>query len=108
LAAEVLRAVDRLAGANADTPSDVAPEVLGLAQRAIGAGRGDLEPVVLQQVAQVTGDSLAQLEVDSLGVVDEEAYAIWTDLLREKHLDIGVGGGEAALDLILDRVGGLH
>src|SRR5215213_2725839 len=69
LALEVPAALDRLAGPNPDAAAEVAPEVVELGQRPLGARRGDLDGVLAQQVTQVMRHARAQLEVDSPGTV---------------------------------------
>src|SRR5436309_2155169 len=59
LSCEALVAAAFLARAYARAAADVAAEVLGLRQRALGAGRGHLETGLLQQVAQVRRHALA-------------------------------------------------
>ena len=54
LAGEAAAAVGlRAAGAHARAPADEAAEVLGLGERALGPGRGDLERVALAHVGEV-------------------------------------------------------
>ena len=91
------------ARAHARAPADEAAEVLGLGQRALGPGRGDLERVALAHRRQVVGDALAELERDAVGMVDEEAHEAAADDLGEQHLDLGLGLGEPGLDIGLDR-----
>src|SRR5918999_703806 len=62
LAGEVAPAVVVAARADARAPADVAAEVLGLGQRPLDAGRGDLERVVLADAGQVARHTFAEVE----------------------------------------------
>ena len=73
--------------AHARTAPDEAAEVSGLGQRALAAGRGDLERVALAQVVQQQRHALAHRERDAVGVVDEHAQAASAGDLGEQHLD---------------------
>src|SRR5262245_55838271 len=66
LAGEGRVAVARLAGADAGTAAQEAPEVVRLGQGSGAARRGDLEGVVLADLGQQVGDVLAQVERDAL------------------------------------------
>jgi hypothetical protein len=77
--------------------------VLGLGERALGTGRGDLERVLLAHRREVPGDPLAELERDAAGVVDEQADEGAPDDLGEQYLDLGLRLGETGLDVGLDR-----
>ena len=46
-------------------------------------------------------------ERDAVGMVDEEAHGVSPDDLREQHLDVWLGLGQARLDLGLDAVHGV-
>src|SRR4051794_40440325 len=81
LARKALLAVAGLAQAHPGALAEVAPEVLRLGERATRAGRGDLEPEVREQVAQVSGHPLAQRDVHPAGAVDHEAKALGRHLL---------------------------
>ena len=94
----------RVAGAHARAPSDEAAEVRRLGQRALGAGRGDLERVALAKVVELHRDALAGRERDAVGVVDEDAQAAPADDLGEQHLDVRLGLGEAGFDVVLEAV----
>src|SRR5215212_10208327 len=91
------------ARANARAPADVAAEVVGLGQRALGARRGHLEPVALAHLGQQLGDALAQLERDALRMVDEEAHELAADDLREQHLHLRLRLCQPGLDVGLYR-----
>ena len=103
LAGERLPPVVVAARAHARAPADEAAEVLGLGQRTLGAGRGDLERVALAHRRRCVGHALAQVERDAVGMVDEEAHEAAADDLGEQHLDVGLGLGEPGLDIGLDR-----
>ena len=60
LALEVLAPLDRLARAHADAAAEEAPVVVELGQRPLGPGRGDLDRVVGEQVAQMVRVTRAQ------------------------------------------------
>ena len=83
--------------------ADVAAEVLGLGQRPLGPGRGDLERVLLAHGGEVPGDALAQVERDAGGVVDEEPDELAAHDLGEQNLDVGLRLCKAGLDVGLDR-----
>src|SRR5215213_5184183 len=88
---------------DARVPADVAAEVVGLGQRALGARRGHLEPVALAHLGQQLGDALAQRERDALRVVDEEAHELAADDLREQHLHLRLRRCQPGLDVGLYR-----
>src|SRR5207247_5457548 len=88
----------RLAGPNPDPAADKALEVLGLGQRAIDARRADLERVLLEQVAQGGGHTLAELEVDAARAVEVEAQRLGGRALQHHELDLRVDLGKPALD----------
>ena len=77
---------------------------VGLGQRTLGPGRGDLERVPLADLGQRVRDALAELERDALGMVDEQAHRAAAEHLGEQHLDVRLALGELALDLVLDGV----
>ena len=52
-----------------------------------------------EQVAQVVRDALAEGEVDPVRMVEHHPHALGRDLLREHHLDVGLGRPETGLDL---------
>src|SRR3954462_11948587 len=56
------------ADSHAGAPAEEAAEVLGLGERALGPGRGDLERVVLADLAEVARDALAESEGDAVGM----------------------------------------
>src|SRR5581483_7934685 len=62
--------------AELDAAPDGAGEMLGLAQRPLDPGGGDVDAVLAQVVAQDVGDARAQFVVDALGVVDVHGEAI--------------------------------
>src|ERR1700685_3271575 len=64
------------ARATAGAATDEAAEVVGLGQRTLQAGRGDLQRVALAEVAERGRDALAECERDALGVVDEHAQGL--------------------------------
>ena len=70
--------------ADLDPPAEEAPVVLGLGQRPIRAGRGDLERPGLEQVAKLAGDALAQRQVDAVRVVDVEAQRLGRPAARAR------------------------
>ena len=39
-----------------------------------------------------------------VGMVDEQPHELAADDLREQHLDVRLGVGQAGLDLVLDRL----
>jgi hypothetical protein len=98
LALEGAAAVVLAAGAHARPAADEAAEVLRLDERALGAGRGDLERVALPDLAEVPGDALAQTERHAVGMVDEQPDLLAAHHLGEQHLDIGLGRREKGLD----------
>ena len=81
--------------------ADEAPEVLGLGERALGAGRGDLERVLGEQVGQVLGDALAGGQVDAARTVDREPQPVAADAVDRDQLDVRLGGRESLLDGLL-------
>src|SRR5262249_4343183 len=72
LAGEVAVAVTRLAGAHTRPAAEEAAEVVWLDQRALGTGRGDLEPVVDEQIGQLVGDALAEIERHAVRMIDRQ------------------------------------
>src|SRR3954447_25490076 len=102
LAAEALVAVTGLGQADPDAAAEVAPEVLGLGQRALRARRRHLEPVVREQVAEVSGHALAQRDVHPAGAVDHETQALGRHLLAGEQLDVGLGVGQPGFDFCPD------
>src|SRR3954447_2553422 len=103
LARERAMTVARVARAHARTASEVPAEVVGLGQRPRAAGTGDLERVVLAHLRKHVRDTLAEVEANAVGMVDEQA----NDLARhlsQQHLDVGGALGEALLDVSLDLV----
>ena len=72
LAGERLAAVARIARAHARAAADEAAEVVGLGQRALGPGRGDLERVALAQPRRGAVTRSHSVERDAVGMVDEE------------------------------------
>src|SRR3954447_18661447 len=74
LAREASAAAVLLACAHARPTTDVAPEVVRLGERTLGAGRADLEARLHEDVAQVTRHALAELEVDPARAVDHEPH----------------------------------
>jgi hypothetical protein len=68
----------------------------------LGTGRGDLQPVVHQQLAKVTRDPLAQREVDPARMVDHEPQALGGHTLAGDDLELGLDAREAALDVLSD------
>ncbi len=56
--------------------TDEPGEVLGLDQWTVEPWRGDLEGVVAEQVADLQGDALAELEADAVGMVDVEPQGL--------------------------------
>src|SRR3954447_10833561 len=95
-------AVLGVAGAHAGLAADVAPEVLGLGERALRAGARDLERVLLADVRQMVGDALAEIQRDALRMVDEEAHEITSDHLGEQDLNLGFRLCQVGLDVGLD------
>src|SRR6185312_5609954 len=102
----VRRTVDgpRMAHAHTRAPADEAPEVRGLGQRTVAAGRGDLQRVTLAEVVQQHRHALAHRQVDALWVVDEHAQAAPAEHLGEEHLDLRLVVFEPLFDLCLERV----
>src|SRR5436190_3668617 len=78
---------ERLGRAQRDRAADDAREVLRLAQRTGGAGRGDVDRVLAQVLAQQVGDAGAQRVVDALGMIDVDAEARRRHQLERDHLD---------------------
>ena len=76
-----------------------------LGQRALAAGRGDLQRVALAQIAELQRDALAQRERHAIGVVDEHAQAPAAEDLGEQHLDVGLAERETPFDI---RLYGCH
>ena len=85
---------DRRGGAQRDLAADGALEVRALPERRLRAGRGDVDRVVVQIVAEHIGDALAERVVDALGMVDEDGEALGAGELDRQDLD----SGQAALD----------
>jgi hypothetical protein len=56
-------------------------------------------------VFEVLGDSLAESEIDSVGVVDEETQGIGPRFLEGDEIDLGVQLGEPLLNVLLGGVG---
>ena len=73
---KLLRPSCALARAHARAAPEEAAEVVRLGQRALGPGRGHLERVLAQQVAQVLGDPLAEREIDPVRVVDRTSVSL--------------------------------
>ena len=101
-AGEVLLPLQRLPGANTHPPAEEPAEVLGLGQRPLRAGRGDLERVVDQQVAQLVGHPLAEPQVDPVGVIDEEPQAVGSRVLQRDQLDRRIELAEPSLYVRLE------
>src|SRR5215207_5728336 len=97
LAGEGAPAVVLAARADARAPADVAAEMLGLAQRALDAGAGNLERVLLADLGKVVGHALAEGERDALRVIDEQANEIAPHDLGEQDLDFRLHLGKAGL-----------
>lgn len=97
---------ERLTRTNPDPTPDEPPEVLGLHQRPVTAGRGDLHRIGLAQVFQMMGDLRAEIQRDTVGVVDEDTEGSPSDDLGQKHLDGGLGGLQTGFDGVLN--GGGH
>jgi len=55
--------------------------------------------VVGAQVAEMVGDPLAERQVDSIGVVDEEAQRFVAGLLDGEQIDVRVELGKLALEV---------
>src|SRR3954451_3035289 len=91
--------LDRLAGPDADAPAHEALEVLGLGQRAVGSGRGDLERPTLEQVAQVVGHALAERQIHAARVVDVQAKPLARRLVQRDQLDLGIQLAKPVFDL---------
>ena len=91
----------RVARAHAGAAADEAAEVGGLGQRALDAGRGDLQRVALAQVVEQQRDALAQRQRDAVGMVDEHAQRAAAEHLGEQHLDVGLAVRETPLDICL-------
>src|SRR5947208_1847787 len=79
-----------LARTYARATADVLAVVLRLRQRTLRAGRRDLEPRLLQQVAQVARHALAGRERHALGRVDDEPHGARARRLEQQHLDVGL------------------
>ena len=97
-------AIPRLTGAHACAAAQVAAEVVGLGQRALGTGRGDLERVLGEQVAKLPRHALAELERDAVGVVDEQPQALGADALASEQLDLRERSREPGLYFGLELV----
>src|SRR3954469_11840047 len=95
-------AVLGLAHADLGLASDVAAEVLGLRERALGTGAGHLERVLLADVRQAVGHALAEVERHALRVIDEEAHEVASDNLREQDLHLGFRLCQTGLDVGLN------
>src|SRR3954447_9283856 len=108
LSREALATVDRLARPDARAMTEEAAEVLRLGERALDARRRDLEGVVLPDLGQAGGDSLAKLERDAVGMIDVEPDQGAVDHLRQKHLDVGLVLREPAFDVLLDMASGVR
>ncbi len=91
----------RVARAHARAAPDEAAEVRGLGQRALAAGRGDLQRVALAQVVQQPRDALAHRERDAVGVVDEHAQAAPAETSASSTSISGSLVGETRLDFCL-------
>ena len=75
--------------------------MLGLGERAIGAGRRDLERPVLEQVAKQAGDALAERDVDPARAIDDEPQALGGGPLEREQLDVRLLSEQPVLDLLL-------
>src|SRR4051794_18575788 len=82
---------------NARAASQELPEVLGLRQRPLRAGRRALEAGLLKQVAQVARDALARRQRHALGRVDHEPHRARIRGLEQDDLDVGLDVPEALL-----------
>ena len=100
-AGEAALALDRLAGANPDPAAHEAAEVLGLGQRAVRPGRGDLQGPGLEQVAQLVRDPLAEGQVHPIRMVDVEAQRLGGGAFQRDQLDRGIELPKPGLDLLL-------
>src|SRR3954468_10145247 len=78
------------AGADPRAPADVAAEVLGLRERTLPTGRGHFQCVLLAQFRKVMSDPLAEVERDTLRMIDEEADEVASDDFGEQDLDFGL------------------
>src|SRR5688572_14409012 len=68
---------------------DRVAEVLRRADRALDPGRGDVDRILAQVLAQHVGDARAERVVDALGVIDEDGEAFGVRELDGEHLDAG-------------------
>ena len=85
---------DRRGGAQGDLAADRALEVRAPPKRRLGAGRGDVDRVLVEVAAQRVRHALAERVVDALRMVDEDGEALRAGELDGQHLD----SGQAALD----------
>ena len=83
-----------------DLAADRVAEVLGRAERALDARRGDVDRVLAQVLAQHVGDARAERVVDALGVVDEDGEPLGADELDGEHLDARQGRLDLPSDLL--------
>src|SRR3954452_1179563 len=102
LAREAAMPLDGVAGADPRATTEEAAVVIGLGQRTLDAGRGDLQRVALADLRQRERDALAEVERHAVRMVDEETNDRSVEDLREQHLDPGLALGELRLDLGLN------
>jgi hypothetical protein len=84
----------RLAQPHARVTAEEAAVVLGLRQRTVLAGRGDLQRVAVAIVAQMPGDPLAEAQGDAVRMVDHYPQRASSHDLSQHQLDLGFGLGQ--------------
>ncbi len=78
--------------------------MLRLGQGTLGAGRGNLERVGLEQVAQQAGDALAKGDVDAPWPIDHQKQPLGGGPLEREQLDIRLLIPEPVLDRVLNSL----